>query len=311
MSNPITLSQMKEVVEPILNENFDGIYDQRTNEWKGIFEEREGMKRSSHVETVLYGFNNAPIVGDGAPLPYDTGGTLWSINYPYYQVALGFAITEMAMEDGEHLDLAATFGKHLAQSMYETEEIFAANVLNQGFDASVTQKGGDGKPLFSTTHLMANGQTFSNVGTTAALSMTSLENILIQISLAVDPMGKRIKLDPKNLVIPPSLKFIAEVALKSILNPDVSASNQINPVNSMNAIAGGAKVVTRLTSNTAYFITTDLKAAKDKGLIRLNRRNLTGGSQEDFNTNSVQFKKSQRYIFSWCDPRSCYGNLGA
>ena len=301
---------MKEVVEPILNDNFNGVYDQRTKEWQGLFTEREGEKRSFHVETMLYGFGNAPVVGDGAPLPYDNAGTLWSINYPYYQVALGFAITEMAMEDGNHIDLAGTYGKHLAQSLAETEELFAANVLNQGFDASVTQKGGDGKPLFATNHDMANGQTFSNIGTPAALSMTSLEQMLIQIRLATDPMGKRIKLDPKNLVIPPSLMFAAEVALRSILNPDVAASNAINPVNSMNAIKGGAKIVTRLTSDTAFYITTDLGAASDKGLIRLNRRSLTRGSQEDFNTNSYQHKASQRYIFSWMDPRCCYGNVG-
>lgn len=312
MSAPITLSALREVVEPILNDNYDGVYEQRKNEWKGVFAEREGLKRSSHVETVLYGFNNAPIVGDGEPLPYSTGGTLWSINFPYYQIALGFAITKMAMEDGEHIDIAAKFSKHLAQSMIETEEILAANVLNQGFDAGVTQKGGDGLPLFSTDHAMANGQTYSNKLTTAALSMTSLENALIQISLAVDAMGKRIRIDPKQLVVPPALRFIAEVSLRSILNPDATtASNAINPINSLNAIEGGYKVITRLTSSTAYFITTDLGAGNDSGLVRLNRRNIVGGSQPDFNTESVQYKKSMRYVFSWIDPRGCYGNLGA
>ena len=310
MSAPITLSALREVVEPIMNDNFDGVYTQRKDEWKGVFAEREGLERSSHVETVLYGFNNAPVVGDGEPLPYSTGGTLWSINYPYYQIALGFAITKMAMEDGEHIDLAEKFSKHLAQSMIETQEIIAANVLNQGFDAGVTQKGGDGQPLFSTQHGMANGQVYSNKLTTAALSMTSLENALIQISLATDAMGKRIRIDPKQIVVPPALRFIAEVALRSILNPDVAASNQINPINSMNAIDGGAKVVTRLTSATAYFITTDLGAGNDSGLVRLNRRNMQGGSQPDFNTESVQYKKSMRYTFSWIDPRGVYGNLG-
>jgi hypothetical protein len=310
MSAPISLVQLREVVEPIINENFDSVYEQRRDEWKPIFTQQEGFKRSSHVETVLYGFGNAPITGDGEPLTYDIGGTLWSISYPYDQIALGFGITLMAMEDSEHIDIAQTFGRHLGQSMYETEEILAANIINNGFNSSYTQYGGDGQPLFSANHGMANGQVFSNIGTPAALSMSSLEQQLIQISLATDPMGKPIRLTPEMLVVPPALRFQAEVVLKSILNPDTPASNQINPVNSLQALGKGYQVITRLTSQTAWFISTDLNAKGDKGLVRFNRRNLTKGSQEDFNTNTVQNKASMRYRFGWVDPRGFYGNLG-
>lgn len=310
MTAPITLSALREVVEPILNRNFDGVYAQRRDEWKPLFVEKQGEERSSHIETVLYGFGNAPVTGDGEPLTYGTGGTMWSINFPYDQIAMGFGITLMAMEDSEHMDIAATFGRHLAQSMYETEEILAANVLNHGFNAGFTQMGGDMQPLFSANHGMANGNVFSNIGTAASLSMTSLEQMLIQISLATDPMGKPIRLNPESLVVPPALRFQAEVALKSILTPDTPASNAINPINSLGMLEKGVKVVTRLSSQSAYYITTDLNSKGDLGLVRFNRRALTGGSQEDFNTSTMQFKKSQRYKYGWCDSRGIYGNLG-
>lgn len=310
MSALITLSALREVVEPIMNDNFNGVYAQRRDEWKPLFTQKQGLERSSHVQTVLYGFGNAPVTGDGEPLTYDTGGTMWSINFPYDQIALGFGITLMAMEDSEHMDMAATFGRHLAQSMYETEEILAANIFNNGFNASYSQMGGDGQPLFSANHAMANGNVFSNVGTAASLSMTSLEQMLIQISLATDSMGKPIRLNPESLVVPPALRFQAEVALKSILTPDTVASNQINPVNSLGMLEKGVQVVTRLTSQSAYYITTDLNAKGDMGLVRFNRRNLTGDSQNDFNTSTTQFKKSMRYRFGWVDSRGCYGNVG-
>lgn len=310
MSAPITLTALREVVEPIMNENFDGLYDQRRDEWKTIFNSFEGEKRSSHVETVLYGFGNAPITGDGEPLSYDTGGTQWSINFPYDQVALGFGISLMAMEDSEHIDLAQKFSKHLAQSIYETEELLAANILNYGFNNSYTQLGGDGKPLFSATHALANGNTFSNVTTPAALSMTSLEDMLIQISLATDAKGKRIRLNPKKLVTSPHLRFQNQVVLNSILNPDTPSSNQINPISTMKALEGGDQIITRLTSPSAWFVATDLNSASDRGLVHINRRKLTRSTQEDFQTSTVQYKASMRYRFGWIDPRGMYGNLG-
>ena len=310
MSAPITLTALREVVEPIMSENFDGLYDQRRDEWKTIFNSFEGEKRSSHVETVLYGFGNAPITGDGEPLSYDTGGTQWSINFPYDQVALGFGISLMAMEDSEHIDLAQKFSKHLAQSMYETEELLAANILNYGFNNSYTQLGGDSKPLFSATHAMANGNTFSNVTTPAALSMTSLEDMLIQISLATDAKGKRIRLNPKKLVTSPYLRFQNQVVLNSILNPDTPSSNQINPISTMKALEGGDQIITRLTSPSAWFVATDLNSASDRGLVHINRRKLTRSTQEDFQTSTVQYKASMRYRFGWIDPRGMYGNLG-
>ena len=310
MSAPITLTALREVVEPIMNENFDGLYDQRRDEWKTIFNSFEGEKRSSHVETVLYGFGNAPITGDGEALSYDVGGAQWSINFPYDQVALGFGISLMAMEDSEHIDLAQKFSKHLAQSMYETEELLAANILNYGFNNSYTQLGGDSKPLFSATHALANGNTFSNVTTPAALSMTSLEDMLIQISLATDAKGKRIRLNPKKLVTSPYLRFQNQVVLNSILNPDTPSSNQINPISTMKALEGGDQIITRLTSPTAWFVATDLNSASDRGLVHINRRKLTRSTQEDFQTSTVQYKASMRYRFGWIDPRGMYGNLG-
>jgi hypothetical protein len=311
MSASMSLVQFREVVEPIMNEYFDSLYEQRRDEWKTIFEEREGEKRSSHIETVAYGFGNAPIVGDGEPLPYDTGGTLWSINVPYDQIALGFGITEMAMEDGEHVNLSKIYSAHLAQSMYETEEILAANVLNNGFNAAFTQMGGDKQPLFSANHGMANGNVFSNITNPASLSATAVQQMLIQISQATDPMGKKIRLTGKRLIVPPALQFQAEVVLKSILNPDTPGTNAINPLNSMGSLSDGVQILTRFTSNTNWMIKTDMHAKADIGLVRYNRRNMKTGTQIDFNTSTVQHKASQRYRYTFIDGgRAIYGNLG-
>jgi hypothetical protein len=308
----MTLTDFRELVEPIMNDNFNGVYDQRTKEWEPIYTKKQGLDRSSHVQSQIYGFGLAPILADGAPVVYDQGGALPSVFYPYDEYALGFALTERAIEDSDWLDLTEIMSKQLAQSMYESEELAAANILNYGFNSAFTQQGGDGLPLFSDNHPLALGGTYSNVMPSASLSMTSLEDMVIRIRNAVDPRGKRIKLTPEILVVPPALMMQAPVVLKSVLNPDATtASNAINPINSEGFITKGYQVITRLTSNTAWFVSTDLHARGDFGLVRLNRKDLTKRSQADFNTNSIQYIASMRYRFGWLDPRGMWGNAGA
>jgi hypothetical protein len=42
MAVPMRSTDFRSIVEPILNESFDGIYNQRADEWKGCFVERNG-----------------------------------------------------------------------------------------------------------------------------------------------------------------------------------------------------------------------------------------------------------------------------
>ncbi len=115
-------TQFRAVVEPILNQSFDGVYDQRTDEYKQIFSEENGIKRAYHEEPVLYGFGAAPKLPDGQPVVYDEGGQLFTKRYDYDVYGLAFALTKVLVEDGEHVRLGTTYSKHLAQSMDETLE---------------------------------------------------------------------------------------------------------------------------------------------------------------------------------------------
>ena len=77
MAVPMRSTDFRSIVEPILNETFDGIYKQRADEWKGVFTERTGTPRSYHEEPVLFGFNAAPEMPDGTPVTFDAGGVLF------------------------------------------------------------------------------------------------------------------------------------------------------------------------------------------------------------------------------------------
>jgi len=303
MAVPMRSTDFRSIVEPILNEAFDGVYDQRADEWKQVFVQQQGIPRNYHEEPVLYGFGAAPELPDGTPVTYQAGGVLFLQRYVYKVYGLAFALTKVLVEDGDHIRIGQTYAKHLAQSLIETKETLCANVLNRAFTAGYN--GGDGVPLVATNHPLAQG-TFSNQLTTpAALSQTSLEQLLIQIRNAVDNNGKRIRLNPEKLVVSPSNVFQAEALLKSVLRTG-TADNDINPVKSMGLLAGGQANLSRLTSTTAWWIKTDAP----EGLKLMMRRGLEKSMEGDFETDSTRFKSTERYAVGWTDPRTIWGTSG-
>ena len=303
MATPMRSTDFRSVVEPIMNEVFDGVYEQRADEWKMVFREQKGIPRNYHEEPVLYGFGAAPELPDGMAVTYQSGGVLFIQRYLYKVYGLAFALTKVLVEDGDHIRIGQTYAKHLAQSLIETKETLAANILNRAFNSAYL--GGDGVSLVSTAHPIVSG-TFSNQLTTAAaLSQTSLEQILVQIRNAVDNNGKRIRLVPKKIVSGPSNVFQAEVLLKSVLRAG-TADNDINPVKSMGLLAEGQGNLSRITSTTAWWVQTD---APD-GLKLLMRRGLEKSMEGDFETDSMRYKATERYTLGWTDPRGVFGTAG-
>lgn len=303
MATPMRSTDFRSIVEPILNEEFNGIYDQRADEWKQVFDEITGIPRSYHEEPVLYGFGAAPELPDGTAVTYQSGGVLFLQRYIYRVYGLAFALTKVLVEDGDHIRVGQTYSRHLAQSLIETKETLCANVINRSFNGAFL--GGDGVSLVNTAHPIAAG-TFSNqLATAAALSQTSLEQLLVQIRNAVDNNGKRIRLTPKKLVVGPSNVFQAEVLLKSVLRAG-TANNDINPVKSMGMLDGGQANLARITSTTAWWIKTDAP----EGLKLVKRRGLEKSMEGDFDTDSMRYKSTERYAVGFTDPRALFGTAG-
>ena len=303
MAAPMRSTDFRSIVEPILNECFDGVYDQRADEWSRVFREEDGIPRNYHEEPVLYGFGAAPQLPDGTPVTYQQGGVLFLKRYLYKVYGLAFALTKVLVEDGDHIRIGQVYARHLAQSLVETKELLAANVLNVAFNSAYP--GGDGVPLISTAHPIVNG-TFSNQLSTAAnLSQTSLEQMLIQVRQAVDNNGKKIRLVPRQLVVAPGNIFQAEVLLKSVLRTG-NANNDINPVKSIGLLDEGAAVLSRLTNASAWWVQTDAP----EGFKLLMRRRLEKTMEGDFETDTMRYKATERYDLGFTDPRCAYGTPG-
>jgi len=300
----ISRAQLLKELLPGLNALFGMEYERYGEEHKEIYE-TESSERSFEEERKLSGFGQAPVKNEGSAIAYDNAQEAFTARYNHETIALGFSLTEEAVEDNLYDTLSARYTKALARSMANTKQVKAANVLNNGFSGGPT--GGDGVTLFSTAHPLVSGGTNSNTQTTAAdLNESSLENAVIQIAAWTDERGLLIAAKPRKLIIPPSLQFVATRLLDTELRT-ATADNDINAIKTNGAIPEGYAINHYLTDTDAYFLTTDVP----NGLKHFVRTPLTTSMDGDFDTGNVRYKARERYSFGWSDPLGMWGSQGA
>ena len=300
----ISRAQLLKELLPGLNALFGLEYETYGEQHKEIFE-TETSERSFEEETKLSGFSAAPVKNEGSAIAYDNAQEAWTARYQHETIALGFSLTEEAIEDNLYDSLSARYTKALARAMAYTKQVKAANILNNGF--SNTYPGGDGVELFSTAHPLVSGGTNSNEPATPAdLNETSLEAAVIQIAAWTDERGLLIAAKPRKLIVPPSLMFVATRLLETELRVSTN-NNDINAIKNNGSIPGGYTVNNFLTDNNAWFLTTDVP----NGLKHFVRTPMATGMDGDFDTGNVRYKARERYSFGWSDPLGVFGSPGA
>ena len=300
----ISRAQLLKELLPGLNALFGLEYATYQEEHKEIYE-TETSERSFEEETKLSGFSAAPVKNEGSAIAYDNAQEAWTARYNHETIALGFSLTEEAIEDNLYDSLSARYTKALARGMAYTKQTKAASVLNNGFSSAYT--GGDGVSLFSTAHPLVNGGTNSNRPTTAAdLNETSLEAAVIQIAAWTDERGLLIAAKPKKLVVPPALQFVATRLLETSLRVGTT-DNDINALKNNGSIPEGYTVNHYLTDANGWYLTTDVP----NGLKHFVRTPLANSMDGDFDTGNVRYKSRERYSFGWSDPLGMFGSPGS
>ena len=273
-------------------------------EHKEIYEQ-ETSARSFEEETKLSGFGAAPVKTEGAAVEFDNAQEAFTARYSHETIAMGFAVTEEAMEDNLYDSLSSRYTKALARAMAYTKQVKAAATLNNGFNSAFT--GGDGQPLFSTAHPLVSGGTNSNRPSTGAdLNETSLEDSVIQIAAWVDERGLLIASQPRKLIIPPALQFVATRLLETQGRVG-TADNDINALVNNGSIPEGYSVNHYLTDTNAWFLTTDIP----NGLKHFVRSPMATSMDGDFDTGNVRYKARERYSFGFSDPLGMFGSPGS
>ena len=299
----ISRAQLLKELLPGLNALFGLEYKTYGEEHKEIYE-TETSERSFEEETKLSGFSAAPVKPEGQAIAYDNAQEAWTARYNHETIALGFSITEEAVEDNLYDSLSKRYTKALARAMAYTKQVKAAAVLNNGFSTSYV--GGDGQPLFSASHPLVTGGVNSNRLTASDLNETSLEAAVIQIAGWTDERGLLIAAKPGKLIVPPALMFTAKRLLDTELRV-ATADNDINALKAMGSIPGGYTVNHFLTDTNAWFLTTDVP----NGMKHFVRTPLQNSMDGDFDTGNVRYKSRERYSFGWSDPLGMFGSPGS
>jgi len=307
----ISRAQLLKELLPGLNALFGMEYARYGEEHKEIYE-TEKSERSFEEETKLAGFAAAPVKNEGSAIAYDNAQEAFTARYTHETIALGFSITEEAIEDNLYDSLSARYTKALARAMAFTKQVKAAAVINNGFNGSYL--GGDGVTLFGNNSssvrvghpLVGGGVNFNSPTTGVDLNETALENAVIQIAAWTDERGLLIAAKPRKMVIPPSLMFVAKRLLDTELRVS-TADNDINAIKQMGAIPEGYTVNHFLTDPNAWFLTTDVP----NGMKHFERMPLANSMDGDFDTGNVRYKARERYSFGWSDPLGMWGSSGS
>ena len=300
----ISRAQLLKELLPGLNALFGMEYKKYAEEHKEIFE-AESSDRSFEEETKLSGFGAAPVKDEGSSIAYDNAQEAWTARYTHETIAMGFSITEEAIEDNLYDSLSARYTKALARAMAYTKQVKAAAILNNAFSSSYTY--GDGVELCSEVHPLVSGGVNSNEFAVAAdLNETSLEAAVIQIAAWTDERGLLIAARPKKLIIPPALQFVATRLLET-QNRVGTADNDISAIVNNGTIPGGYTVNHYLTDTNAWFMTTDIP----NGMKCFTRTKMSTSMDSDFDTGNSRYKARERYSFGVSDPLGIFGTAGA
>ena len=301
----ISRAQLLKELLPGLNALFGMEYARYGEEHKEIYE-TETSERSFEEETKLSGFSAAPVKNEGSAIAYDNAQEAWTARYNHQTIALGFSITEEAIEDNLYDSLSARYTKALARAMAYTKQVKAAAVLNNAFQSS-GYNGGDGVSLCNSSHPLVSGGTNANTPATQVdLNETSLEAAVIQIAGWTDERGLLIAAKPRKLIVPPNLMFVATRLLETELRVGTT-DNDVNAIKTMGSIPEGFRVNHFLTDTNGWFLITDVP----NGMKHFERTPLQNSMDGDFDTGNVRYKARERYSFGWSDPLGIWGSSGS
>ena len=300
----ISRAQLLKELLPGLNALFGLEYKKYGEEHKEIFE-TETSERSFEEETKLSGFTAAPVKNEGSAIAYDNAQEAWTARYVHETIAMGFSLTEEAIEDNLYDSLSSRYTKALARGMAYTKQVKAAAILNNAFSGGPTY--GDGVSLCNTAHPLVSGGTNSNTFASGAdLNETSLEAAVIQIGGWTDERGLLIAAKARKLIVPRALQFVATRLLETELRVGTN-DNDINAIKNNGAVAEGYTINNYLTDTNAWFLTTDVP----NGLKHFVRTPLQTSMDADFDTGNSRYKARERYSFGVSDPLGIFGSAGA
>lgn len=294
-----TTGNFAELLWPGIKEIYGTSYDMHPMVYPEFMEVSDSEKAFEKVQG-LTGFPLAAVKEQGQEAVFSQMFQGYQQEYLHLTYSIGAIVTREMVEDDLYNQISQ-IPRLLAESLRQTEEIVATNVLNNAF----TTTGPDGVSLINTAHpLVGTGGTGSNrPATPSALTQTSLEQGIIDVKDFRDEQGLRLNTEVEKLTVPRSLLFVARKILETQYETN-SANNDVNIVSNMNI----TPVITNfLTDQDAWYLITN-----NPSKLKFYRRRASEIERDnDFNTDNLKVKTSTRFSVGFDDWRAVYGSPGA
>jgi hypothetical protein len=252
------------------------------------------------IDYDMGGFGSVPTKAEGTGIVYDDPVPGSTITYTWTPYGKGFRLTHEAQVDeryGQMRKMASSLGK----AFRDKTESIAIDLLDGAFTA--TRVGFDGKELCATNHVLLRGGTARNEPSTPVdLSVSALQDALVDWERFVDESGRPIRLTPKYLVIAPENLPLAQEILGSANKPFTSD-------NEKNILQGWVTPIVShyLSSTDDWFLLAD-KSQHDLQFFW--REKLTTDTADDFDTGDGKMKAYMRCGVGFGDWRGVWGSPG-
>jgi len=295
---------------PGLKDIYGFEYDRYPVEYPEFFRTEKSEKRWEDVIS-MSGMGLAVVKNEGQSITYDDFRQGLVTRFIHVMYGKGFMVSKEAMDDYLYApDLVALGAKYMAESMRQTKETIAANVINNGYSSSYNITDQGSQPLFSTSHvLVRNNGTYANcLSVGADLAEASLESAMINIMNLTDDAGLKVAITPRKLVVTVNDIFNAKRILGDPALPPWqvdTANRNPNAIRVMGMLPEGYVVNHFLTLANTWFMTT---SRNDKGMVMFERQDVEFDADNDFDTKSAKFSVIERYIPACEDPRGVYGS---
>lgn len=299
---PISTSTMVDTLDANLNQIWVDESGVGQELYSKIFNVMNSDKQTE-VDSYLSGFGSMPEKDEGVAATYDVILPGIKETYTHKTYALGYEITEEAVEDNLYTpETFNQFPKALKESAMDAVEVTSANVFNNGFSTT----GFDGVTLFSTAHPVLAGGTIANrTSTDADLSQASLTSGLTTVGKYTNERGLKRPSKGKTLLIPVDSWNIAEELLKSEYKPYVAN----NEVNALQAKELQYLQNEYLTDTDAWFLLAEKSGHALKFFWRVRLGDLRRGT--DFDTTNLKHLARMRFSVGYSHWKGTYGAQGA
>jgi phage major head subunit gpT-like protein len=299
--------QFGRLLEPGLRKIFMETYNEIPEQYSQVFNVQDS-KKAIETDLRMGGFGMWEKKDSAGMVHYQDVPDTAALQYIHEEYASGFVV-ERKLVDDEQYGQIGKMSKALGRGARATIETKAATIFNNAF----TTNGFDGAPLISATHKRLDGGSLSNVlansdgagAANGALSDRNLKAALIQTRRQTDDKGILIQVQPKILVVPPSLQFIANTLVQSQnVSTNGTGSGITNDKNTLPSLK--VVVLDYLTSNSAWFLI-------DPTVAELNffwRKRLEFKQDEDFSTMQSKYRGYMRFSVGYSDYRGVFGSTG-